>query len=442
MAYINKDEYLNYDYSDNVNDVFRSNNNYDKNDEKSILETAYFETKDNNIKNNFNTQINIRNNKIPKVMTAENNIERYLNTIKNQNLDLNQNIYFPDEKDYGYKYLDDSKVDIVHNNNCYNQNQIENVEVIHTKECFHSNEILLEKIEAQNKKIKLLEDQLKLINDENKDKDRLDKLNTELLEDNRLFYDQIQLSLDYLDLIFPFLNKFFNVLFDNKKELDLNKFTLPDLNDFLINILGEINNIKDLSDPNHPLNLLNKDKNVVYKTDPQADDLIKKLLKENERLRNENQYLKNRPNRFKEDEFQIENVESFQLPEELAELSPNNFVVDGKVKRIDPNNLYDKYSGETKPILNAFGWVMSGIKSEMIEKNGKKKLKNFEIHEKLCLDPKQIVPHKKEYLGHILNKSVSNVSTSIGTPSNITKEKNGFVKLVPLPNDVKKHSFD
>lgn len=134
-------------------------------------------------------------------------------------------------------------------------------------------------------------------------------------------------------------------------------------------------------------------------------------MAENAHLRD---LLKNsKKTRFDDSELFEETCISFDLPEleeedeeevEEVETNKNKKKIKGKVKKIDPNNLYDKYCGENKAIFNAFGWAADGFQSVVEKKGSKKKLISHNITQKLNLHPKQIVPVKKKTFAFLLNK--------------------------------------
>ena len=317
------------------------------------------------------------------------------------------------------------------------------IEIAHTKECGYSRELLLQRIDLQDKRIKYLEG---LIYDD-KQKE-FEKLNNELLIDNQVLSNQIQLALEYLDVIFFYLNHYFNIIFHNDKRIKLHKFNPADLTDFLKNIEFRLYDLNSLADPNNPKNKPNPEIKIVYKTDPNTNDFINKLLSENANLKSQlndfkellNNYVKPR---YGADELKKKRVVNFQLPDiepsiknqsEIDSDDDKRFRIKGKVKLMDVNNLYDKYSGKISPIFNAFGWAMSGVASKIvINKYGRKKLDNYGVHQNLEVKKKQIIPVKNKNYAEYLNKPKKD--------ENVVISNDGFIKeksILPI----RKHKFD
>lgn len=232
------------------------------------------------------------------------------------------------------------------------------------------------------------------------------------------------------------MNHYFNIIFKNNKRIKLHKFNIGDLKDFLVNIENRLYDLNDEADPNNPKN--NKE-NIIYKTDPETNDLINKLMAENAYLRDLlNNYKKPR---FDPEELDCEHIESFQFPEvEDVDNDINEYdigkrkrKIKGKVKKIDPKNLHDKYSGHEKPIFHANGWAADAFKSVFEDIGNKKKLVSHHVTEKLKLHTKQIIPVKKKTFAFFFNKPRKQHDDIFETPEGFIRED------VKIPAE--KHSF-
>lgn len=283
----------------------------------------------------------------------------------------------------------------------------ENLEIQHSSECGYSRDLLLQKIEVQDKRIKHLENLLK---EQEMKPNYVDKINRELFLDNQSLSNQLEFTLEYLDLCLKYLNHYFNILFHTNKRIKLHKFNIPDLKEFLIALERRM---VELSDPNF---VSGKDDNVkiVYKTDPNTNDIIKKLMDEISKLKSD---LNSKNSRFNDNKLRKEKVVHFSLPEIEYTTDDDDDMFRGrevnkKVKMFDPKNLHDKYCGETKPVFHAFGWAGHGTKSVYEKKPPKdrEKLVDFGIHEYCIIDKKNIIPVKKPNYSHIFNKSKSKLT--------------------------------
>lgn len=267
-------------------------------------------------------------------------------------------------------------------------------------------------------------------------------LDRELLEENEILFNQLQFTLEYLDLCLYYLNHYFNIIFFNDKRIKLHKFNINDLTEFLTNIEYRLQNLSEYDCPNTPKDQKNPEK-VIYKTDPSTNDLIKKLIAENTNLKDQLNNFK-KP-RFEPDEVEMFHVENFQVPEVVSEPFVENkvlnFPLDGKVKIFDPKNLYDRYSGEDKPIFHANGWAGHGFKSTIEDFGKKKKFIDFHITQRIKLKKNQIVPVKKRTFSFLFNKPSNDAKKSSNNlENNVNTQKEVFIKDKST-TPVEKHNF-
>lgn len=296
------------------------------------------------------------------------------------------------------------------------------------------------------------------------------KLNN-ILEENSQLSDQLEFALDFLDQCLSYLNHFYNIINKDNIIIPIHTFTKNQFKDFLkdlelnlFDLLDKENKLNDILNPNPILDPNNKNYNGsknLELTLTMKDNLINNLIDENNKLSKELKNLKdvnnknnNKKNMFNTDNLRIinattiklesqcpnltiENIDNLSIEEHTkdiagqlgTELSSHRYR--GKFKKIDPNNLYNKYYDGKIEKFAKNHWASDTYVSKL-KKDGKRtKVIEAKVEEKIELAPKQIIPPIKKTYAHLLNKNLKEIAEKFVD----SKEKHFKVKKFDFENN-------